>query len=505
MTSGIPELPGLADLSPLGQGGLADVYLARQVHLERWVAAKVFRVSLDDEQAADRFRAECRALGRLDQYPNIITVYDAGVLADGRPYLISERCDGSLADLVAVRGPLSPDRVGELGLTLARALRYAHSAGVLHGDVTPQNVLLRASGAPVLADFGLAVLRENATATAAGFTQAHAAPETLGDTRAIDERSDVYGLGSTLHAALTGQAPFPREPGEDDPEHVDRIRTEPVPEPAGPPALTGLVVAMLAKDPARRPGTDEITDRLGSLADGVATQAMRLPGGPAAAWGDPGDAVTRAAGPVERTRLQEGPRRTPAAVPGPRRRRRGVVLGTLAALLVLAGGAAAFWQASRPAPAAAPTAPTTTPARPVPAPVTSAPRTSTSATTETGPSTSARTRTPGPTAPRAPRTPDRVRPPSSAPAPPAPSRPGPSSSPTPAPRSSSGTTEPTGPGADSGAGRRGPSGTGDGTSSPEAGTRDAPAAVAPATASPTTVAPATATASGSGTGPALAG
>ncbi|MET0191559.1 MAG: serine/threonine-protein kinase, partial [Pseudonocardia sediminis] len=304
MTSGIPELPGLADLSPLGQGGLADVYLARQIHLERWVAAKVFRVSLDDEQAADRFRAECRALGRLDQYPNIITVYDAGVLADGRPYLISERCDGSLADLVSVRGPLPADRVADLGLTLARALHYAHAAGVLHGDVTPQNVLLRSSGAPVLADFGLAVLRDHRTATAAGFTQAHAAPETLGDTRVIDERSDVYGLGSTLYAALTGQAPFPREPGEDDPEHVDRIRTEPVTEPAGPPALTGLIVAMLAKDPARRPGTDEITDRLGTVVDGVATQAMRLPGVSTVAWSDPGDTVAGSTahvpGPTER-------------------------------------------------------------------------------------------------------------------------------------------------------------------------------------------------------------
>ncbi|MBW0105406.1 serine/threonine-protein kinase, partial [Pseudonocardia sp. KRD291] len=338
MTSGTPELPGLADLSPLGQGGLADVYLARQIHLERWVAAKVFRVTLDDEQAADRFRAECRALGRIDQYPNIITVYDAGVLPDGRPYLISERCDGSLADLVSVRGPLPAERVAELGLTVARALRHAHSAGVLHGDVTPQNVLLRSSGAPVLADFGLAVLRDQRTATAAGFTQAHAAPETLGGTHAIDERSDVYGLGSTLHAALTGRAPFPREPGEDDPEYVDRVRTEPVPEPDGPPPLTGLILAMLSKDPARRPGTDEVVETLGTLVAEDATQALRMPGASTAGWTGtarwtgPGDAATQAAhvgGPAERTRLQHGPQRTAAttAVPRPRRRRRGLLVG----------------------------------------------------------------------------------------------------------------------------------------------------------------------------------
>ncbi|MDQ4118829.1 MAG: serine/threonine protein kinase, partial [Actinomycetota bacterium] len=203
MTSEVPDLPGLTDLSLLGRGGLADVYLARQQHLERWVAAKVFRVTLADDQAAERFRAECRAIGRLDQYPHVLTVYDAGVLGDGRPYLVSERCDGSLHDLVGMRGPLPADRVAALGSTIGRALRFAHSAGVLHGDVTPQNLLLRTSGAPVLADFGLAVLRDHAP-TAAGFTLLHAAPEALRSGTVIDERVDVYGLGSTLYTVLTG-------------------------------------------------------------------------------------------------------------------------------------------------------------------------------------------------------------------------------------------------------------------------------------------------------------
>lgn len=516
MTSGTPALPGLADLSPLGQGGLADVYLARQIHLERWVAAKVFRVTLDDEQAADRFRAECRALGRIDQYPHIITVYDAGVLPDGRPYLISERCDGSLADLVGVRGPLPAERITGLGLTVARALRFAHSTGVLHGDVTPQNILLRSSGAPVLADFGLAVLRDHRAAVAAGFTQSHAAPETLGDDRAIDEGSDVYGLGSTLYAALTGQPPFPRHPGEDDPEHVDRIRTEPVPEPEGaPPELAALLVAMLAKDPAGRPSTDDVVDTLGTIADGGATQAMRVPGA-AAGWTGPagtrtafapstsGPATTRSPAPAarhddgaDRTRLEHpGPRRVggaaTTAAPAARPRRRGLLVGGVAAVLALLGGgvAAALWQGFGDPPTAAPTAPTSAPAvpaRPQPttaptappstsvAPRTTAPR----RTTTPPPPTTAPDRDeprrdgPGASASNRPSGPGRV-PPGQGPA--NPGRGGPGREPpgrtTPGPVApgpdDAGATDPApaDPGARSGAEQRGPSG---------AGARSAPA------------------------------
>ncbi|WP_165922589.1 serine/threonine-protein kinase [Pseudonocardia endophytica] len=262
MTSEVPDLPGLSDLSLLGRGGLADVYLARQQHLERWVAAKVFRVTLADDQAAERFRAECRAIGRLDQYPHVLTVYDAGVLADGRPYLISERCDGSLHDLVGMRGPLPVDRVAALGSTIGRALRFAHSAGMLHGDVTPQNLLLRTSGAPVLADFGLAVLRDHAP-TAAGFTLLHAAPEALQPGVVIDERADVYGLGSTLYTVLTGAPPFPPRPGEDDAAYRSRARDEPAPRPDGvTDQMAGLLSAMLAFDPDHRPSTDEVITAL---------------------------------------------------------------------------------------------------------------------------------------------------------------------------------------------------------------------------------------------------
>lgn len=273
-----PDLPGLTDLHPLGRGGFADVFRGRQAHLDRFVAAKVFRVTLADRSASDQFRAECQAVGRLDGHPNLIKVYSADVLPDGRPYLVTEACDSSLLVQVQQRGPRPAAEVVELGLTLARALLYAHSAGVLHGDVTPQNVLLRATGAPVLADFGLAVLRDYQGNVAAGFTMTHAAPETVRYDGAIDERTDVYGLGSTLFTALTGTPPVPPRPGEPDAAHVTRVLTQEPPRAPGPAWLADLLAAMLAKEPGARPNLIAVADALD--AGGAAPTFAPPPGAP---------------------------------------------------------------------------------------------------------------------------------------------------------------------------------------------------------------------------------
>jgi hypothetical protein len=312
-----PDLPGLTDLHPLGRGGFADVYRGRQAHLDRFVAAKVFRVTLAERAAAEQFRAECQAVGRLDGHPNLIKVYSADVLPDGRPYLVTEACDTSLAALLTQRGPRPAHEVVDLGLTLARALLFAHFAGVLHGDVTPQNVLLRATGAPVLADFGLAVLRDYQGNVASGFTLTHAAPETLRYDGAIDERTDVYGLASTLYTALTGAPPIAPRPGEQDPDHINRILTEAPPRAAGPAWLADLLAAMLAKDPAARPSLVGVADTLegrGAAAPpayapppGEAAPPAYMPP-PGGAVPPPSDASPRYAPPPagEDTRLRAG-------------------------------------------------------------------------------------------------------------------------------------------------------------------------------------------------------
>lgn len=249
-----PTLPRLTNLRLLGSGGFADVYEARQEHLGRWVAAKVFRDPLHERGAGDAFRSECQVVMRLDPHPHVLTVHDVDVLPDGRPYLVMERCDTSLQRRLE-DGPLAPDRVAAIGVAVAGALQHAHAERIVHGDVTPSNVLLRGGYTPVLADFGLSVLRDVRGNVAHGFTITHTAPETLRVDGAVDERADVYGLGSTLATALTGRAPFAARPGESDAERVTRILTR---DPELPSAFGDLLARMLAKDPERRPGLHEV-------------------------------------------------------------------------------------------------------------------------------------------------------------------------------------------------------------------------------------------------------
>jgi hypothetical protein len=287
--SGPPVIAGISDLALLGSGGFADVYKGRQERLGRPVAVKVFKVALIEADAADQFARECQALGRLDD-PSILRVFSADVLPDGRPYLVTERCDTSLLRLLTQRGGALPvAEAAEYGCELATALMVAHSAHVLHGDVTPQNVLLRRTGAVVLADFGLAVLHDYRGNTATGFNPAHAAPEVLENAGAITRQTDVYGLGSTLHMLLAGDSPFAARPGESERDRSLRILTQPPPRlgrPDVPPALADLVAGMLEKDPARRPTLEVVADRLAAVRD-TAAVAGGLSVGPGPRQGTP--------------------------------------------------------------------------------------------------------------------------------------------------------------------------------------------------------------------------
>jgi serine/threonine protein kinase len=262
---GPPVLPGISRLEHIGDGGFADVYRGYQDHIGRAVAVKVLRVAVTDKAAADQFRVEAQALGRLDGFDNVLRVHGADVLPDGRPYLITELCDGSLHQLISKRGPLATEQATAIGYLIARGLLAAHGQGILHGDVAPKNVLLRPSGVPVLADFGMAVLRDYGVAAATGRTLTHAAPEILRDDAVLTPASDVYGLGSTIYAALAGQSPFPLRTGENSHAHVLRVLTEPPPELSRadvPARVRALLSAMLAKSPDDRPTLTEVAQLL---------------------------------------------------------------------------------------------------------------------------------------------------------------------------------------------------------------------------------------------------
>jgi serine/threonine protein kinase len=194
----------------VGEGGMAVVYKGYQQSLNRYVAVKVLRGELaEDEQFVSRFRQEALAVAGLS-HPNILHVYDAGV-AFGMYYIVMAYVDGgSLRDLIA-QGPLEIEYAISIAGQLADALDHAHRQGLVHRDVKPNNILISRDGRPLLTDFGIAkALGESKgltrTGTAIG-TPEYMAPEQI-QGQQVDGRTDIYALGIVLYEMLVGWAPF---------------------------------------------------------------------------------------------------------------------------------------------------------------------------------------------------------------------------------------------------------------------------------------------------------
>ncbi|CAM3336831.1 protein kinase [Kibdelosporangium persicum] len=246
----------------LGRGPVAVVYASTAAG--RPVAVKVFPGKFDRKTLAVIER-ERQKLVELAASVPVLPIDALGQWED-KHALRMELCPESLTTRVKRSGALDVEDVVELGYGLASALAAAHAAGVLHGGVSPDNVLFRSSGQPVLSDFGVA------TRQAFRRNPLHAVefvpPETL-RTGAADERTDVYGLGAVLHFALTGESPHPSRIGEQPGERVLRVLGDPVPaisRPDVPIELSTMVARMLTPEAARRP--DKATwalERLGAM------------------------------------------------------------------------------------------------------------------------------------------------------------------------------------------------------------------------------------------------
>jgi len=271
-TAGAPPftIPGIEDLEPVGRGGFGTVYRGWQPALRRKVAVKVLDARTGDAASRERFRREGMAMGVLSEHPNVVPVYATGTVGD-RAYLVMPfLSDGSLEDRLSRSGPLEPAEVARLGSGLADALAAAHTAGVLHRDVKPANVLRTSYGALQLADFGIARFVD-ATQTMGGSltaTVAYAAPEVLSGEPAT-EASDLYSLGATLHAALLGRAPYEARTAEAPVAMAMRVLSDDPPSlrEAGVPAgLATVVERAMAKDPRDRYATaEELRDALDSV------------------------------------------------------------------------------------------------------------------------------------------------------------------------------------------------------------------------------------------------
>ncbi|GGO09337.1 serine/threonine-protein kinase [Microbispora bryophytorum] len=288
--AGGPLVPGYEALGILGQGGFGVVYRARQLAVGREVALKVDNRVLVSDRDRRRFMREVTSAGALSGHPHVADVYDAGVLPDGRPYMVLELCpNGSLADRLREAGPLAPREVRDIGVKIADALAAAHAVGVLHRDVKPANILVNSYGMVALSDFGLATMPGQGGAapgevsvTRESLTPAYAPPEAF-DLTEPTAAGDVYALSATLYALLQGRPPRFPDSGVVNVAAIMALHRLPIPDiPGVPAALTAVLRHGMETDPAQRiPTAARLRDALAAVTpDGPAPADHRPPATP---------------------------------------------------------------------------------------------------------------------------------------------------------------------------------------------------------------------------------
>ncbi|HEU5222735.1 MAG TPA: serine/threonine-protein kinase [Candidatus Lumbricidophila sp.] len=251
-----PRLAGFSYIRVLGSGGFSDVFLFEQNLPRRQVAVKSLLPDSVTEAAKRMFQREANLMAALSSHPSILTVFEAGIAADGRPYLVTEYCPGSLGQQYR-RERLALDVVLSTGIRIASAVESAHRAGVLHRDIKPSNILTTTFGAPVLADFGIAATLAAAhEEDAAGMSIPWTAPEVLDADSAGDVASEVWSLGATVYSLLAGRSPFERVNGENTMAALSRRISKSQLALSGridaPRSLEAVLQRSMAKDPAQR-------------------------------------------------------------------------------------------------------------------------------------------------------------------------------------------------------------------------------------------------------------
>lgn len=224
-----PDLPGFTYVDLLGSGGFADVYLYEQQLPKRRVAVKVLLTDRMSSGSVEEFTAEANVMAMLSTHPAIVTIYQAGVARDGRPYLVMEYCPKPNLQVRYRREPFSIAESLRVGVQVAAAVETAHRAGVLHRDIKPANILVTEYNRPALTDFGIASTT-SAAAESAGLSIPWSPPESFADVPRSDPRSDVYALGATVYTLLAGHSPFEVAGQRNNAaELIHRIETMPLP------------------------------------------------------------------------------------------------------------------------------------------------------------------------------------------------------------------------------------------------------------------------------------
>jgi|GEM_PF-2801785 len=240
----------------LGEGGMAQVFRAIHLQLDREVAIKFIREGIANPEFAERFKREASVLAKLD-HPNVIQIYDFDQTDDGRFYMAMQLLHGSdLAEYLdiqqAANQPLSVQKAISIVIDAAKGLHYAHSKAVVHRDVKPSNIFLTDEGRVVVMDFGIAklLLGERFTQTDMVVGTPHYFAPEQGTPQQVDHRADIYALGAVLFQLLTGKPPFQ---GDSAVQIIAQHLNAQVPIIEHVPASVQTVIkTAMAKDPANR-------------------------------------------------------------------------------------------------------------------------------------------------------------------------------------------------------------------------------------------------------------
>lgn len=248
-----PVLPGFTFVRALGSGGFADVFLYEQNLPRRQVAVKVLLPEVVNPRVRNMFQAEAQLMAQLSTHPAILTVFEASVSTDGRPYLVTELCPSGLGERFrSERIPVA--EVLRTGIRVAAALETAHRANVLHRDIKPGNILLTAYGHPVLSDFGIAAsIAVGDPDTAVGLSVPWSAPEVIRQETTGTIASEIFSLGATVHSLLAGHSPFEVDGKENSPGHLAGRIVKGKISPIGRSDVPANLETFLATSMSRRP------------------------------------------------------------------------------------------------------------------------------------------------------------------------------------------------------------------------------------------------------------
>ncbi|ROS76730.1 serine/threonine-protein kinase [Cellulomonas sp. PhB143] len=250
-----PDIEGYAYVSVIGSGGFSDVYCYQQNRPRRRVAVKVLLQEWSSQTQREAFDAEADLLATLSTHPSIVTMYEADVADDGRPYMAMEYCSRPSLGARYRTERLGVPEALRTAVLIAGAVETAHRAGILHRDIKPANLLVTDYGHPVLTDFGISATVDQA-GLAEGMSIPWSPPESFAEQPTSGVATDVWALAATTYSLLAGRSPFEVPGGRNtSADLVGRIEGTPLP-PLGrsdvPPSLERVLATAMAKSPQAR-------------------------------------------------------------------------------------------------------------------------------------------------------------------------------------------------------------------------------------------------------------